>query len=100
MKEKDMISGNCKIRKLNWLIPGSPLSRGKQLWVIVICAMFMSGCASVSPVALPDNFYDCPEPEEYPENPTLFDLIYSLNDTYLAWEACRQAFQHKFDKSY
>lgn len=51
----------------------------------------MTACAHVAPVAAPIEFYDCPEPEDYPENPTLGDLIYALNDTYLAWEACHSA---------
>ncbi len=48
----------------------------------------MTACAHDKPVMASADFYACPEPEPYPKNPTSADLIYALNDTYLAWESC------------
>jgi len=49
----------------------------------------MTSCAHEETPRLPDSFYACPVPEAYPENPNVAELIYALNDTYLAWEECR-----------
>lgn len=50
----------------------------------------MSGCANGSAAILTVDS-SCAAPEAYPENPDYADLIYALNDTYLAWEECHDA---------
>ena len=69
---------NHRIRKSGWLM-------------ISLCAMLMSGCASGNPAVPQINLYECPEPEAYPKDPSLAELIYALNDTFMAWEACHSA---------
>lgn len=49
----------------------------------------MTACASVSPGALPVSLTTCRAPEPYVMEPGLADLVEALNDTYIAWEECR-----------
>lgn len=69
-------------KKLNW--------RVVRRWSLMLsCAMLMTACANVRQGLWPSSYYECPAPEVYPAQPTQAELIYALNDTYLAWEECR-----------
>lgn len=63
----------------------------KPLFLILSCATLISGCASVRPLTPPTDLFACPVPQAYPENPDANALIEALNDTYLAWETCRDS---------
>lgn len=63
-------------------------------WIsLLLCGLSMTACATDRPVqsSIPDEFFVCAVPEQYPETPEEADLVMALMDTYLAWEDCNAA---------